>query len=584
MPYRREAVMRRRWSPVPFAAVLVLSATHALGSVTGAPGPSQLYGHLTSDRTLTVASPGPVYEIIGDLTIDPGVTLTVERGVRVRATPYSDFLASGQDPTLVELNVAGNLVVPPGPDSVAFETLTGTAIAWYGIRVLPTGTANISDALIQNCTYGLWIPSGGIIAATRCKIANTGTGVSVAGSYDPPVLGQATLDSCVVLNTTWVGINLASYWISYSLRGCRIAYSPAGVNLMGSTPSAPSDSLAPRPNVVSHCDRGVLTWDAAPVERFVVHDCNIGIWSFDRGHINYCTVADNTTGISDNPNYPGAVTNSIVTSTRFNCFGLVGRGTVHHSDVWGYNGRNGNSFGNFVLSQPMSSFDPFFVVGDPDYHLSPASFFTNYSVSGGEIGGYGPGPGGPVPVANASVVSADGTSGVVKIKWYVDSAGQKASILRRVDGGDLEPKAVLFSDDDGVVTLEDHDVTPGTSYGYTIGTLNNGQIGMDGDVSVTVESGLGVDPQAQVTTLGRLTVTPNPTPNGWRVSFAVPTVENTSVDVLDVSGRLVEHRDFSPKIGENSTYFTARALATGMYWIRVRQAGREVLARAVKLD
>jgi hypothetical protein len=124
--------MRWRCSPVPFAAVLVVSAAPAFGATTGSPSRSQLYGHITSDRTLTAASPGPYYEVIGDLTIDPGVTLTVERGVRVRATPYSDFLASGQNPTLVELNVAGNLIVPPGPDSVTFETLPGSAKAWYG--------------------------------------------------------------------------------------------------------------------------------------------------------------------------------------------------------------------------------------------------------------------------------------------------------------------------------------------------------------------------------------------------------------------------------------------------------------------
>src|SRR5262245_13288466 len=127
MRIRREAAMRCTGSVVPFLTALALSATHALGAVTGSPGPSQLYGHLASNRPLTVASPGPNYEVIGDLTIDPGVTLTVERGVRVRATPYSDFVASGKNPTLVEINVAGNLVVPPGPDSVTFETLTGTS-------------------------------------------------------------------------------------------------------------------------------------------------------------------------------------------------------------------------------------------------------------------------------------------------------------------------------------------------------------------------------------------------------------------------------------------------------------------------
>jgi Right handed beta helix region/Secretion system C-terminal sorting domain len=581
----KEAAVRWRYLTVLLAVVPLLAATLASGAVTGSPSPSQLYGHLTSNRTLTVASPGPVYEVIGDFTIDPGATLTIERGVRVTATPYSDFLASGQDPTSVEINVAGSLIVPAGPDSVVFESPTGTSIAWFGIHVLPTGTVAISDVFIRNCTYGLWAPSGGTVTAARCTIANTGTGIGMSGSFNPPVLGLATLDSCTILSAASIGIDFASYTLSYSLRGCRISDAPVGVSLQGSTPPAPSDSLAPRPNIVARCDRGVVAWDSAPVERFVVHDCDTGIWCFLNEHINYCTVADNTNGIVEYGNEAGEVTNSIVTSTRFNCAGLAGHGTVHHSDVWGYNGRNGNSFGNFVLGYPMSSFDPFFVVGDADYHLSPSSFFTNYSVSGGEAGAYGPGPASPLPVASASVVSADGSSGVVRIGWYVGPAGLKATVLRRVGGSDWEPCAVLFSGDDGVATLEDDAVTSGTTYGYAVGTLSNGQIGMDGQVSVTVESPAGVDPQAKVTTLSRLTVSPNPAPNGWRVSFASPTNESTTIDVLDVTGRLVEHLDISSTTtGENSTYFSAQALKTGVYWIRVRQAGHELLARAVKLD
>jgi hypothetical protein len=89
------------------ATTLLAGSGHAANQ--GSPGPGQLYGHVTSDRVLSA----PTYSVIGDLTVDPGVTLTVARGVMLTFVSNSDYLASGADPNRAELIVYGHLIVPP---------------------------------------------------------------------------------------------------------------------------------------------------------------------------------------------------------------------------------------------------------------------------------------------------------------------------------------------------------------------------------------------------------------------------------------------------------------------------------------
>ena len=134
---------------------------------------------------------------------------------------------------------------------------------------------------------------------------------------------------------------------------------------------------------------------------------------------------------------------------------------------------------------------------------------------------------------------------------------------------------MLLRDGQGYVTLADADVTPGTRYGYAIGTQSDGHVGLDGEVWITV--------QPHVTSLGRPTISPNPAPDGWIVSFAAPTAANATLEVLDVGGRLITSHDLAAlRIGENSTYVPAANLSPGIYWVRVRQGAHSSMAKAVK--
>src|SRR5262249_50734743 len=141
---------------------------------------------------------------------------------------------------------------------------------------------------------------------------------------------------------------------------------------------------------------------------------------------NYCT----SIGISRTDagyywdGYPGArVSNSIAYGGRYGVIGAI----VSYSDMWAA----GDNLGGASSLGPMvSSFDPYF--GDDAYRLRPESFFTDWSVSGGQIGAYGPGPMGITSVPEAMAVRSELVDGSVRITWSTGgSAGEKATILRR---------------------------------------------------------------------------------------------------------------------------------------------------------
>jgi hypothetical protein len=67
-----------------------------------------LAGHLFTNTVLTQA--GSPYDVVGDLTIERGVTLTIEPGTTLRFAAQSDLMGAGLQTTACELRVEGVLV------------------------------------------------------------------------------------------------------------------------------------------------------------------------------------------------------------------------------------------------------------------------------------------------------------------------------------------------------------------------------------------------------------------------------------------------------------------------------------------
>src|SRR5262245_24905128 len=94
------------------APVVAVDPTKALGTCScESPAISnQLFGFITTNTVLTYASPGPIYDVLGDLVVNPGVALTIEPGVTLRFASNQDILQGGDYPALTEIDVRGSLI------------------------------------------------------------------------------------------------------------------------------------------------------------------------------------------------------------------------------------------------------------------------------------------------------------------------------------------------------------------------------------------------------------------------------------------------------------------------------------------
>jgi hypothetical protein len=116
-------------------------------------------GTLTTDETWS----GTVI-LTGDVTVPDGITLTIEEGTVVKATPQSDDQFGGVDTSKIELIIGGTLdlqssaVLPVTFTSNRTLPDLPTAGDWYGIRLLDTAdsTVTIHDAVIEAGVRGIW--------------------------------------------------------------------------------------------------------------------------------------------------------------------------------------------------------------------------------------------------------------------------------------------------------------------------------------------------------------------------------------------------------------------------------------------
>lgn len=91
---------RRTVSLLALACLASAAATESLAGIPPAPSGNMLYGLISSDRTLTAAAPGPIYDIIGDLPDgeadrEPrGACFERYLGIPVEAIPASGIVLS----------------------------------------------------------------------------------------------------------------------------------------------------------------------------------------------------------------------------------------------------------------------------------------------------------------------------------------------------------------------------------------------------------------------------------------------------------------------------------------------------------
>ena len=159
------------------------------------------------------------------------------------------------------------------------------------------------------------------------------------------------------------------------------------------------------------------------------------------------------------------------------------------------------------------------------------------------------------------------TPGAVKLTWFTpDGSGQQATAYRRSDNADWQTLSMLESDASGRFVVEDR-IAPGGHYAYRLGIP-----GASGE-SFTEEHWVQIPGTVE---FGLAGAWPNPSQGRLQVTFRLPDARPAALDLLDVRGRIVLHRDvtsFGP--GQHSVDLDRQGdLAPGVYVIRLSQADR----------
>jgi MYXO-CTERM domain-containing protein len=140
-------------------------------------------GHLY-ENTSWLAAGGP-YAVLGDLTVEPGVTLTIGPGAVVTFAAHTDSMGGNLDTTRTELRVLGRLVVDGDPGNlVTLKSAAGTPAPgdWYGVHLTPTSSSSaIEYALVRHAQYGVHSQADNLNSVSRTEVADAQSyGVYVA--------------------------------------------------------------------------------------------------------------------------------------------------------------------------------------------------------------------------------------------------------------------------------------------------------------------------------------------------------------------------------------------------------------------
>jgi hypothetical protein len=130
-----------------------------------------------------------VVNVVGDIVVEGGVTLTIRSGTVVRFAP-TDALDRGMDPHRCEIDLLGALHITSGQAPVCF-TMGGQG-TWVGIRVHEGGHVECTDAdfRVEDCLHPLGMfwseqPDAGGLTLLGCLVEDNQRGCNDDGILDP---------------------------------------------------------------------------------------------------------------------------------------------------------------------------------------------------------------------------------------------------------------------------------------------------------------------------------------------------------------------------------------------------------------
>jgi hypothetical protein len=167
------------------------------------------WGKITSDTTWSSVPgmPDTLY-VAGDLIIESGATLTLNRGAVIRVAPYpiQHSEGDGNDPNRVEIIVHGTLCVgSAGSGEIVFESFTDTPTDddWGGISYKPGSSGTLYGVYINNADTAVLVEEYDLAAGSwgTNKSLYLNSALSIGENYT-----VAESDSLIILGDTPVSI------------------------------------------------------------------------------------------------------------------------------------------------------------------------------------------------------------------------------------------------------------------------------------------------------------------------------------------------------------------------------------------
>jgi hypothetical protein len=150
-------------------------------------------------------------------------------------------------------------------------------------------------------------------------------------------------------------------------------------------------------------------------------------------------------------------------------------------------------------------------------------------------------------------------------------AGILATVYRRTTRTAWAPVASIAGDGTGTLRLEDSRVQSGARYGYRLGVVEAAVERFYGETWITV-------PALALALEG---LRPNPAVGEPVASFTLPSGSPARLELLDVTGRRWLAREVGDLGAGSHLLRLGGSVPAGMYWLRLTQGGRSLLARGV---
>jgi hypothetical protein len=179
----------------------------------------------------------------------------------------------------------------------------------------------------------------------------------------------------------------------------------------------------------------------------------------------------------------------------------------------------------------------------------------------------------PTPIT-LGLIDARAEPGRVELSWYgAAMAGVGAIVYRQSEGTRWSSVTSIVGDGTGKLRFEDVNVRPGTRYGYRLAVGASGSERYYGETWISV-------PGDWVLTLAA--PSPNPATDRLVTAFTLESAARARLEVLDVAGRMVDHREVgSLGAGQHVVAFTEAARwRPGIYLVRLTQGPHSLISRA----